>query len=476
MPEEPETNRLEMEQIKLERLKVYGKIATVFITVVFGTLGVAIVNSSFQNRQLEQQRLQNEAKLLMQQKKAEADRRQAEMKYLGEFLNFALEDDIYKRLRFAEYFSALTISDDLQNKWHVYYDSLNSALVEAQKREAELVAAQKAGDSKEVEKIEDQLAPLRSRLDRLEKPGTSAQVGSLNIDTFSQEGKEGIRVSNGAVEKVFRKFRRGVYTLGEQPPLTYIKAHKETLRSLGLTDSAIDVMTAVAENAGNLDAINTWDNAFLSFGMFQWTAGTGSNPGELPALLQKIKDSDEPAFQKYFGGHGLDIIDANENSGFFTLDGQKLATSSQKAQLRSPAWAFRFWLSGQDPTIQAIEIQHALSRLEAFYTNDGYKVSDYYVSDLITSEYGVTLILDNYVNRPGYLKPCLEKAMDQTGLSDPPNWGTAEERQLIAAYLKIRETYGRYPMIDAAKRAAVTTKNLDNRIISDERGSFQYSQ
>jgi hypothetical protein len=43
----------------------------------------------------------------------------------------------------------------------------------------------------------------------------------------------------------------------------------------------------------------------------------------------------------------------------------------------------------------------------------------YYISELITSEYGISLILDNHVNRPGYLKPCLEKAMQQAKLPDP---------------------------------------------------------
>jgi hypothetical protein len=87
----------------------------------------------------------------------------------------------------------------------------------------------------------------------------------------------------------------------------------------------------------------------------------------------------------------------------------------------------------------------------------------------------VGLLLDNHVNRPAYIKPCLEKALDQTGLKRPQNWGTAAERRLINAYLKIRETHGRYPMTHAARRAAVTKKYLDDGTISDERGSFQYN-
>ena len=85
------------------------------------------------------------------------------------------------------------------------------------------------------------------------------------------------------------------------------------------------------------------------------------------------------------------------------------------------------------------------------------------------------LILDNHVNRPGYVKPCLIDAMAQTGLSDPEAWGTQEELTLIDAYLEIRKTYGKYPMTDAAKRAAVTRKYLDQGTISCERRSFDFS-
>ncbi len=296
----------------------------------------------------------------------------------------------------------------------------------------------------------------------------------LSIREAVEGGRSRIYVSAAGSQVRLTRFKKGAYFYGRRKPIDFISANRSSLNELGLTDSAISVMVAVSENEGNLDAVNTWDNSFMTFGMFQWTAGAGSDPGELPALLQKIKAADETVFQKYFGRHGLDIIDANEISGFFTIEGQKLATLSQKERLRTYQWAFYFWLSGQDQIVQTIEIQHALSRINTFYRSRSYRVKGHFIADIVTSEYGMGLLLDNHVNRPGYIKPCLEKAMDQTGLTRPQNWGTAAERRLIKAYLKIRETHGRYPMTHAARRAAVTKKYLDNGIISDERGSFVY--
>ncbi len=300
---------------------------------------------------------------------------------------------------------------------------------------------------------------------------------SLSIKSVTGSGnRQYLKVSDGVREKRFRKFRLGLFTTGKQKPADFVKTHADELRALKITQSEINVMIAVAENEGNLDAINTWDSAFLSFGLFQWTAGQGSARGELPALLARIKNEDHDLFDKYCGQHGLDVLEVTPGLvyGYFSLRGVRIKTPAAKEQLRQAPWAFHFWLAGQDHAIQAMEVKHALGRLEQFYNTENYKVDNRYrVSDLVTSEYGVGLILDNHVNRPAYVKACLAKALTQTGLQDPEGWGTDEERKLIDAYLKIRVTHGRSPMTDAAKRGRVTKKYLTNGIISDQRGSFK---
>lgn len=301
--------------------------------------------------------------------------------------------------------------------------------------------------------------------------------GSLSVKSIVRNNnRQYIEVSDGVHKKLFRKFRRGLFTMGSQKPAEFVRSHADDLRALRVTQSEINVMIAVAENEGNLDAINTWDNAFLSFGLFQWTAGTGSSKGELPALLARIKNEDRDLFDKYCGQHGLDVTNVSPGPvyGYFSLRGTRINSSQAKSQLRAAPWAFYFWLAGQDPAVQAMEIKHALGRLDQFYSTNRYKVDNKYrVSDLVTSEYGVGLILDNHVNRPGYVKGCLSKALAQTRLRNPARWGTDEERELIDAYLDIRTTYGRSPMTDAEKRARVTKKYLTNGTISDRRGSFK---
>lgn len=311
---------------------------------------------------------------------------------------------------------------------------------------------------------------------------TPAPVGSLIADkleiktVLGNQNRQFVKVSNGIRSKQFGKFRKGLFTNGNHKPLDFMQSHASELDALKLSRPEINVMVAVAENEGRLDAINTWDNAFLSFGMFQWTAGAATSKGELPALLARINREDPDLFEKYFGRHDLGVSDISSGltHGRFSISGNKLKTAASKETLRKANWAFIFWFAGQDPAIQAIEVKHAVRRLDHFYSTDDYKVANRYkVSDLVTSEYGVGLILDNHVNRPAYVKDCLTKALHKTQLGHPAEWGTAEESRLIEAYLDIRVIYGNTPMTDAEKRARVTRRYLNNGTISDIRGSFR---
>jgi len=297
-------------------------------------------------------------------------------------------------------------------------------------------------------------------------------VQSLTISETSKN----VTVSDGVHTKQFRKFRRGVYTTGNCKTATFIDANRPDLKDQGMTDSALNVMLGVSENEGNLDAINTWDNAFMTFGMFQWTIGSGSAKGELPAMFKKIKDADAGLWQEYYGQHGLDIWSGTGAvTGSLTLHGQIINSPAEKEQFRDPRWCFWFWKAGQDPRVQAISLRHAFDRIATFARSPGYQVNGHDVADVVTSEYGMALVLDNHVNRPGYIKACLSQAMNQAGLggSNPGGWSTADERRLIERYLKIRETYGKSPMTNAAERAKVTLKYLNKGIISAERGSFK---
>lgn len=136
MTEKKEPDNLELEKIKLERLKVWGKIITVLISVGVGTFGVTVINNRLQEKQIDHQALVNEAKL-----------QQSEMGNLGKFLDHALNKDINRRIRFADYFAKLTISDEARVRWEKYLEGLEKLQDDKEKSDKKVKEAQEAGES-----------------------------------------------------------------------------------------------------------------------------------------------------------------------------------------------------------------------------------------------------------------------------------------------------------------------------------------
>jgi hypothetical protein len=140
-------------------------------------------------------------------------------------------------------------------------------------------------------------------------------------------------------------------------------------------------------------------------------------------------------------------------------------------------WSYRFARAGADIEVQATQILHAVNRINQFYFVKSSKLDGYALSDLITSEYGVALLLDNHVNRPGYVHSCMAEALARSNLTaeETARSGDKEEQLVIKNYLDVRETYGKWPMTDAKQRAAVTLGYVVDDIISARRGSFESS-
>jgi hypothetical protein len=272
-----------------------------------------------------------------------------------------------------------------------------------------------------------------------------------------------------------RTFKLGVFTSGKTT-LSDFLAGEPTFDTV--SPSLVRVMNAVSANEGRLEAINTWDNAFLTFGAVQWTVGSGTAAGELAALLQRIKQGAADVFTEYFGQYGLDVGPIATGpgvvpTGSFLLDGRSLATPADKERLRNVDWAYRFWRAGHDRTVRRIQIEHAMSRLDTFYREPKKAIRGRLVADYVSSEYGVALLLDQHVNRPGHVPATLAKAVAEleqhTDVAHPESWTDHEERELLVLYLEQRAMTN---MTDSDKRADSIKRAAAQGVIADRRGSF----
>ncbi len=287
-----------------------------------------------------------------------------------------------------------------------------------------------------------------------------------------------ISINDGQIQLVLTKKAPGVYWMGNEEVGIFLQRYPAEVNP-EISKICLQVIHQVARNEGKLDAINTYDQAFLSVGIFQWTLGTSTNAGELPALLKKVKTKYPEKYATWFTPLGIDIDEkTDETTGFITLQGERIASLEQKEAFRRPFWAFHFWKVLMQPEFQAIQIEHAHDRFKNFYFKPEPKGLPYPLYQIITSSYGVALLLDMHVNRPGWVYPCIGLALaENANYASPDHWGTEEEAQIIDSYLKIRATYtdGRYAaMTSANERANKIGLAKQDGLLSRERGSFEY--
>ena len=299
--------------------------------------------------------------------------------------------------------------------------------------------------------------------------------GATPGGTFHFEGNNAVAPDGTVFGK---KFQLGIFNNGRTSIADFVQANPTVFTDI--SPSRLRVMSAVSANEGKLEAINTFDNAFLTFGCFQWTVGTGTGAGELPAMVNQLKQKDAAVFDQLLGQFGLDIASVSKPpgqtpTGFFSLNGAVISTAASKqSKLRTLEMAFRFFRSGQNDTMRQVEVEYAASRIDLFYRSSSHKIRNLFIADFVSSEFGVALILDQHVNRPGHVPSTLAGAVNQfinsTGKSDPTTWTDQDEASLLNIYIQRRSST---TMTDSNQRANRVRQAVNNGLASDKRGSFQ---
>lgn len=304
-------------------------------------------------------------------------------------------------------------------------------------------------------------------------PKKTTDTGTKNAEITIEGNKVFYRFSN-TTEKIFlgNLFKKGISRIGSFNTEHFIKDNALLLATLKLSSSEINTLLATSQNEGNLDSINTWDNSYLSWGMFQWTMGALTDAGELAALLKLIKEKLPVAFKTYFGDFGIDIAPVTGNvTGFITLNNVVQNTDARKTAFRNNNWALRFALAGKDPAICAIQVLHAINRFNRFYFVKDADFGGLSINDMLSSEYAASLLIDQHVNRPGHVKTVIKKALANLGITPQQLAAGSDEDEMkvIKKYIAIRSTTS---MTHSDERAKVVKNFLDKGLISAKKKSF----
>ncbi len=296
--------------------------------------------------------------------------------------------------------------------------------------------------------------------------------------SFTTVGNDVIaKLLNTGQQESFAKTKDlGLYRLGIFKLRDFITYGSGLLQQAQMSLSEINVMLVTAANEGSLDAINTWDSQYLSFGIFQWTLGSAGQQGELPALLTNLKRRYPSEFQYYFGQFGVDASSLDGNTGWLSLNGLRLVTELDKSVLRQPIWALRFAIAGMDALVQSVQVLHAISRLDRFYFMPTQTLRGFTLSQILNSEFAVALLLDHHVNRPSHVIPCVADAIARSGLTPAQiaQSSANNEALIIQNYLTLRETFGgSSAMTNSRGRAALIRQAIATGNLSAQKFSFR---
>jgi hypothetical protein len=330
------------------------------------------------------------------------------------------------------------------------------------------------GDSLKVD-ADGQAGFVAAKFIQRSASGGSASGAGDAGGSFHFEGTKAVAPDGTVFGK---KFQQGIFNVGNTSIADFVGANQAAFTNL--SPSRLRVMSAVSVNEGKLEAINTFDNAFLTFGCFQWTVGSGDGAGELPAMVNHLKQADATVFNQLLGQFGLDIASVNSPAGqtpigFFSLNGAAIKTAANKqSKLRTLEMAFRFFSAGKNNTMRKAEVEYAASRIDLFYRDANHKIRNLFIADFVSSEFGVALILDEHVNRPGHVPGTLAGAVNQfiaaSGKTDPSTWTTQDEASLLNTYIQHRNNTN---MTDSQNRANRIKQAVSGGHASAARGSFQ---
>lgn len=262
------------------------------------------------------------------------------------------------------------------------------------------------------------------------------------------------------------------------------------------TPSEKHVLVVMSANEGDLDAVQAYDSEIVTLGAMQKTVNS-KGTGELPVQLRQFRD--DPATRQVFDRElgnkgysiGKEIVGHNKDGSpkygsadalYFTdpqdpkatpITGSDLDDLIQDHPERQKELLGPFRSLGRTPEFQKKQVLDFNDRLT---TALGKKPKGYSkpIGDYVTSEKGAALVLDQDVNRPGYVSTDFGKALDQFykdnpgAPRDPASWSAGDraayESEILDDYKDVRRG------TDMANRA----EKLEQSKLSDTPGSLTF--
>ncbi len=255
-----------------------------------------------------------------------------------------------------------------------------------------------------------------------------------------------------------------------------------------MADIHKNVWAALTPVEGHLNAVNAYDNAFLSFGPIQQTLGKEGDKGELQGALEAVRLRAPDRYEEHFGQHGLLPTEvepsAGVKKGHFALRGEPINGPSGKSKLQAFRWLYRFKQAIEDTGFREAFLRYGFERLSSIlqhsvsfeYEVDGQtRNPTWQIGDLFRSDLGRALLLDTHINGPFYVWSSSANIWREKAESRLEEWETeslpitkSQERQLILDLIDQRNRSGMWqPPVRAAKVLYYTELDTIHDLVVD---------
>ncbi|MGI4788542.1 MAG: hypothetical protein ACRYFS_06785 [Janthinobacterium lividum] len=211
-----------------------------------------------------------------------------------------------------------------------------------------------------------------------------------------------------------------------------------------VTTRNLFILSVTQSLEGGFDSVNMYDKGVLSWGIMQWTAGTGSLPPVLIYIKRRLMATgQERVWNKVFIAQGLDV----DGRGLIAY-GKPLSTSDDmRLAFRGSVlpgnydpkvvtyWATVMARAGRQPAIQQYQREYAQQVVDDLLTQSvpGPNVT---VSRLSGGDpYAEALAFALWTNNPRhaqeYLADAAQAARHTTGQANPALWGPETFREAL---------------------------------------------
>ncbi|WP_326982278.1 hypothetical protein VUJ46_19085 [Chryseobacterium sp. MYb264] len=236
-----------------------------------------------------------------------------------------------------------------------------------------------------------------------------------------------------------------------------------------------EIILAMSENEGNMDAVQSYDSEILTAGAMQKTINPDGY-GELSIQLWEFKQEYPEKFKMLFENCGWSVkeIEIKDHSktikkyqSFYNEKTGKELKSLIRKGFEEKKYKQKvicipvepFINACKDEDFQAKQIIDFIKRLNNAInkTPNGYSSK---IKDFVKSKLGKATVLDHDVNRPGHVSNCFGEALNKffaehNKLSrNPADWGENHhiyEKEILKIYGPLRGQ-GKYTMTDANAR------------------------